>query len=426
MHWAAMNTILASALLAGQIGAIRAVTVDSNDNGTVSFRVSGANPCGAVHFEYGDGQVQTHPLVELPATVTHRYPRSGDFAVRVRGMGNCEGQTALNVRTFVSVPTPVPTQPSALPPQSQGRGLARGRDRSAETEADLRFPGMDRNDDGVISQAEWQGSVESFRVHDWNRDGVLSGTELRRGEGRPDLENPEDGRGGVVPNWSRPVFQRLDRDGNGRLTFDEWAYESEAFRRADVNGDRVLTSNEFLSTEVDDDRDDRFDYLDLNNDGFVSQAEWHGSPLAFGRIDRNGDRRLSRYEMLGDDISGTAGQPTRVSVDATRSWVDSGIVVRAGEELVVTSRGEVQLSDRPGDRADADGSIIGRVSARSPIPRSLVGTLIARIGRSAPFAVTTGGQRVRMPQGGRLYFGVNDADSVDNQGAFDVIVRRIR
>lgn len=39
--------------------------------------------------------------------------------------------------------------------------------------AKMRFRGMDRNNDGVITSTEWWGSRQSFRVHDWNGDGVL-------------------------------------------------------------------------------------------------------------------------------------------------------------------------------------------------------------------------------------------------------------
>ena len=48
------------------------------------------------------------------------------------------------------------------------------------TEAE-RFRAMDRDGDGVITRAEWRGSDRSFDVHDWNRDGVLSGDEMRPG-----------------------------------------------------------------------------------------------------------------------------------------------------------------------------------------------------------------------------------------------------
>ena len=49
----------------------------------------------------------------------------------------------------------------------------------------MRFRGMDRNRDGVITRNEWRGNDQSFRVHDCNRDGVLSGDLVLRGVGDP-------------------------------------------------------------------------------------------------------------------------------------------------------------------------------------------------------------------------------------------------
>lgn len=43
----------------------------------------------------------------------------------------------------------------------------------------MRFAGMDRNHDGVITRKEWRGNKSEFREFDWNRDGILSGAELR-------------------------------------------------------------------------------------------------------------------------------------------------------------------------------------------------------------------------------------------------------
>ena len=45
---------------------------------------------------------------------------------------------------------------------------------------DIRFRGMDRNRDGIVTRREWRGNDQSFRVHDRNSDGVLSGSELKK------------------------------------------------------------------------------------------------------------------------------------------------------------------------------------------------------------------------------------------------------
>lgn len=108
-------------------------------------------------------------------------------------------------------------------------------DRDDDANGGMRFRGMDRNGDRVITRREWNGNDVSFRNHDWNRDGVLSGAEVRPGAERP-----------------RPVSNRRDR----------------------------------------------FDELDRNNDGWIFLREWPGAVDVFDRLDRNDDGRLSRDEFF--------------------------------------------------------------------------------------------------------------------------------
>jgi Ca2+-binding EF-hand superfamily protein len=46
------------------------------------------------------------------------------------------------------------------------------------------FKGMDTNRDGIVSRSEWRGNDNSFRQHDTNNDGVLSNTELRKNKNK--------------------------------------------------------------------------------------------------------------------------------------------------------------------------------------------------------------------------------------------------
>lgn len=228
-----------------------------------------------------------------------------------------------------------------------------------------RFRGMDTNRDGVISRGEWRGSNRSFEVHDWNNDGVLSGDEVRPGAAR-----------------------------RGRTIEDE-----------------------------DFDRDDRFEDLDVNDNGRIELREWHGTAAAFDRLDVNNDNALSRRELAGDgrvlSVAPTSGDV--IAVDATRSWTDTGLTVRSGETIFFESEGTVRLSEDQNDFAYPGGARSGRRAPDAPLSRAPAGGLIARIGNSD--VIFVGDRRsFRAPASGRLYLGVNDDYLADNDGQFRVIV----
>jgi Ca2+-binding EF-hand superfamily protein len=171
---------------------------------------------------------------------------------------------------------------------------------SSANNSSFRFRGMDRNNNGVIERSEWNGSNQSFNVHDWNRDGVLSNSEVRTGAQRwPNDEGDFDPNGPAT--WTPRAFSRIDRNRDGRIVPNEWYYGPEAFRRADRDRNGALSAAEFQNNaQFDDDRDDRFEYLDVNNNGRIESREWHGGVEAFQWLDRNNDNVLSRAEVVGD------------------------------------------------------------------------------------------------------------------------------
>jgi hypothetical protein len=89
----------------------------------------------------------------------------------------------------------------------------------------MRFRAMDRNRDGVVTRAEWQGSDQSFSQQDRNGDGILSGDEVRVAQGANAVN----------------VFALVDFDGDGKVTAQEWR---RAFTQLDVNRDGFLTEDE--------------------------------------------------------------------------------------------------------------------------------------------------------------------------------------
>ena len=352
-------------------------------------------------------------------------------------------------------------------------------DVAAQTERTMRFRAMDANGDGVISRGEWQGSDQSFRVHDWNSDGRLSGDEVRVGGTRrrtADEEDFDQARRREFSDWTAEGFKNHDHNGDGRISRSEWHYDVESFRRADRNGDGILTRNEFLNSDVDTDLEDRFDYLDANNNGRLERSEWHASRDTFEWLDRNNDSVLTRAEVVGEDTGGpqddllgdlddnrdgrismsewhwsrrsferrdrngdgqltsaelgsTAAPPPAVGtsgrtagrtvvVDSTQRWVDTGIDVRAGDMVTIDAEGTIGLSTNSSDSAGPGGSASGRRAENAPLRDHAAGALIARVGGLGPIFIGTNGTIDRAPASGRLYLGVNDDHLADNSGQY--------
>src|SRR6187431_1928845 len=97
-------------------GAVTSLSAEpGNGTGMVRFNVNGQNPCGAVYLEFGDGTENvTYPIRELPWSVEREYAQTGNFRVRARGMGNCDGEAVSTAR--VNSVRPRPVAPPAQPP----------------------------------------------------------------------------------------------------------------------------------------------------------------------------------------------------------------------------------------------------------------------------------------------------------------------
>jgi Ca2+-binding EF-hand superfamily protein len=166
----------------------------------------------------------------------------------------------------------------------------------------MRFQGMDTNRDGRVTRREWRGNDRSFANHDQNRDGVLSGTELRPG-GR----NDDDGTWNDDDSWEdvwSDRFEILDRNDNGYISTSEWTRDQRLFDRLDLNNDNRLSRSELLSLarQRQVSWDQRFTEMDVNRDGRLSQREWQRDRDAFERLDRNDDGYVTRAELVNRDL----------------------------------------------------------------------------------------------------------------------------
>jgi Ca2+-binding EF-hand superfamily protein len=103
---------------------------------------------------------------------------------------------------------------------------------------------LDRNGDGVITVDEMDAArTAAFRRLDANHDGMLDDEEFAQ-------RNPDPGSIAPPELESRtkrdPRFVQLDRNGDGRITLDEYLADGhDRFKRADRNRDGKLTREEF-------------------------------------------------------------------------------------------------------------------------------------------------------------------------------------
>jgi hypothetical protein len=137
------------------------------------------------------------------------------------------------------------------------------------------------------------------------------------------------------------------------------------------------------------------------------QQGWAGGPNGGGRDDVGGIPRGMRERQ--------------VSVTARTPWTDTGIEVRAGQQIFFSSTGEVRWG--PNRRDDAGGEDNSPVNANRPIPDRPAAALIARIGdRQDVFFIGDDTAPIRARSSGRLYLGINDDYLEDNSGSLRVKV----
>lgn len=276
----------------------------------------------------------------------------------------------------------------------------------AEAQDTSRLRSWDRNRDGVITRSEWQGTLQEFRSRDGNRDGVLSGDELR-------------GVNDAADEWQQQdAFLALDRNRDGRVARAEWRGTLASFRRADRNGDNVVTRGEFLNVNAGFEGDTDFRALDADRSGRIERDEWTRTRATFNRLDANRDGVLTRGELAVDDVFPAAdefasfdldnngvisrsewrgtygsfsqydhdrdGAVTRVEyetgeagdvvidqtfrVDSREPWTGTGLFVTPGQTVTYRAEGTIQMSTSGEDRANPAGAFSGRTARNAPRP----------------------------------------------------------
>ena len=176
--------------------------------------------------------------------------------------------------------------------------------------------------------------------------------------------------------------------------------------------------------DEEDDWHERFEYLDIDCNGWIEAGEWSVTVTAFNWLDLDHDNRLSRDEfgsrVIDRGIRTLPMTGKTVLVEAWERWSDTGIDVQARDLLLFEASGTIRVGDSAGDVATANGAR-GHRTLDVPMLTQRAGALIGRIGHGPPFFVGSS-RSVLAPTIGRLYLGVNDDDFRDNVGYFEVMI----
>ena len=166
-----------------------------------------------------------------------------------------------------------------------------------------------------------------------------------------------------------------------------------------------------------------------NNSGGLSQVI-NSAPVSSPRNGETVDPISSSTPKINTTNSGLPGKfivfrggnnPLKVLADSTANgWTNSGVVVRKGQRIRISSTGRVSLGQGRFATPAGVGSI---ADSQRLMPTEPTGALIAVVGDDNNDFVFIGNSREFVAQrDGMLFLGINEGNLDDNSGAFDVTI----
>jgi Ca2+-binding EF-hand superfamily protein len=158
------------------------------------------------------------------------------------------------------------------------------------------FEQHDKNRDGKVAADEFTGDREVFGLLDKNGDGTVTPEEVGlpadfrpqpKPPEPPGADRPGGGRGGAGGGNGLRRLKEMDKDGDGKVSREEWTGAPERFDRLDRNKDGALDASDVAAATRDAYRE-RWKQMDKDGDGRVSRDEFRGD-APFDTLDRNRD-----------------------------------------------------------------------------------------------------------------------------------------
>lgn len=110
-----------------------------------------------------------------------------------------------------------------------------------------------------------------------------------------------------------------------------------------------------------------------------------------------------------------------IDLEAVERWIDTGLVVRPGQDIMFSCSGSINIDSRTTVFQDGELNLVW--NKMKTMPTQPTGALIARVGEDGPpFYVGNNRAPMRINRDGKLYIGINDFDFKDNSGSFRVVI----
>lgn len=216
----------------------------------------------------------------------------------------------------------------------------------------LQLAGWDADKDGKVTKEEYKGKLP-FETMDRNKDGVISIEDLR-GAGKGEPGKPGTPGGMPNPDEMRQRFKDADKNGDGKVSKDEFPGPAERFDVLDRNKDGAVTADEIEGALRDGMNGEgargkrMFQRFDKDGDGKVARTEFPGGDEAFKALDKDGDGFVTAEEV-------PAGRPGKGEKPPEPTGAPAP-----------TTPGEAPMAPTPSDR---------------PAPSGGLGTLFAALDR---------------------------------------------
>lgn len=158
---------------------------------------------------------------------------------------------------------------------------------------------LDKDKDGKLSRREIQAQPKlepALAVADRDGDGAVDEAELRALLAALLQQRQADDRARGRPQPYEVPFDTWDQDQDGKLQQNEWRGPRQLFVRIDLDRDAAVGRDEVARYKQRVLGDDFLERFDLDGDGKVTLAEFGGPADAFRRADRNGDSVITKSD----------------------------------------------------------------------------------------------------------------------------------